>query len=121
MLTDEAEAMAFAAIREKVAKLGNVYVHELGATPTHIHVVVSVEPTVTPATLIGELKGYSSHEVNRRIGIGHKVLEWQSGYGVVSFGTGDMDWVREYVRNQKEHHSVGKVYERLEVITELEG
>jgi hypothetical protein len=31
-------------------------------------------------------------------------LAWQAGYGVVSFGTRDLDWVRNYVRN---HEKIG--------------
>jgi hypothetical protein len=44
-------------------------------------------------------------------------LQWQVGYGVVSFGTGDLDWVANYIRNQKTHHGRGGVHERLERIT----
>lgn len=43
-------------------------------------------------------------------------LQWQAGYGVVSFGTKDLEWVKAYVRNQKEHHARGTVQERLERI-----
>jgi len=48
------------------------------------------------------------------------VLQWQAGYGVVSFGTRDLDWVKQYIRNQREHHASGKVVDRLERITEIE-
>jgi putative transposase len=113
--------MLFAELRAKAINLGNVYIKELGAIPTHVHVAMSVEPTVTPSELVGALKGYSSHEVNRRLGLGRKVLEWQGGYGVVSFGTRDMPWVCDYVKRQKEHHASGRVFERLERITHPEG
>jgi putative transposase len=66
------------------------------------------------------LKGSSSHEANRQFGPGRKVLEWQSGYGVVSFGTQHLPWVMAYIRNQKEHHARGSVEERLERVLELE-
>jgi len=45
------------------------------------------------------------------------VLLWQEGYGVVSFGTKDLDWVRQYVRNQREHHARGTTHDRLERLT----
>jgi REP-associated tyrosine transposase len=32
----------------------------------------------------------------------------------VSFGTKDLKWVIEYVKNQKEHHARGTTNERLE-------
>jgi REP element-mobilizing transposase RayT len=71
-------------------------------------------PTVLVSELVGRLKGASSHEANQKLGGGRKLLEWQAGYGVVSFGTRDLDWVRAYVRNQKEHHARGTVFDRLE-------
>jgi hypothetical protein len=37
-------------------------------------------------------------------------------YGVVSFGTKDLEWVVKYVRNQKEHHANGTTALRLESI-----
>jgi hypothetical protein len=49
------------------------------------------------------------------------VLEWQAGYGVVSFGTRALEWVCGYVRNQKEHHARGTVFDRLERIASDDG
>lgn len=117
LLNPVVEATTFASLREKAASLGDVYLHEIGGTETHVHLALSLEPTVLISDLVGALKGYSSHEVNRRIGIGRNVLEWQTGYGIVSFGTRDLPWVVEYVKNQKEHHAAGKVFERLERMT----
>lgn len=120
LLRPDVEAMAFATLREKAAALGDVYLHEIGGTETHVHLAISVEPTVLISDLVGVLKGYSAHEVNRRLGMKQKVLEWQTGYGVVSFGTRDLPWVVEYVRNQKEHHAAGRVFERLERMTRID-
>ena len=74
-------------------------------------------PTLTISEFVGQLKGYSSHEVNQKLGA--KVLEWQTGYGVVSFGTGDLPWVKAYVLNQRDRHSTGKIVDRLERSTEV--
>jgi len=43
-----------------------------------------------------------------------KVLQWQGGYGVVSFGSKDLQWVLGYVRDQRRHHSTDGTHERLE-------
>jgi hypothetical protein len=64
------------------------------------------------------LKGSSSHEANQKFG--NKVLDWQGGYGVVSFGTKDPPWVVNYVCNQRQHHATGTIVDRLERITMLE-
>jgi putative transposase len=76
-------------------------------------------PTVAIAEFVGQLKGSSAHEVNAKIGNGAKVLEWQAGYGVVSFGSKDLEWIKAYVRNQPEHHRAGTTHERLERFTAL--
>jgi putative transposase len=91
-----------------------VFVHEVGGTETHVHVAVTITPTMLISELVGQLKGVSSHEVNQKLGLGRKLLEWQAGYGVVSFGTKDMEWVKSYIRNQKEHHARETVHGRLE-------
>jgi REP element-mobilizing transposase RayT len=41
LITPEVEEMLFAALREKAARLGGVYIQELGAIPTHVHVALS--------------------------------------------------------------------------------
>jgi len=83
-----------------------------------VHLCLTIPPTLLISDFIGQLKGSSSHEVNQKLG--RKALEWQAGYGVVSFGTGDLPWVREYVRDQREHHARGNVEDRLERITAME-
>lgn len=83
-----------------------------GGTDDHVHLAVSVEPLVTISGLVQHLKGASAHEVNRRVG--RKVLEWQRGYGVVSFGKGHLEWVLDYIRNQRKHHANGRLEVRLE-------
>jgi putative transposase len=89
-----------------------VIVHQVGGTETHIHIVISIPPT---SEWIGKSKGASSHYVNSELA-NRKLLDWQPGYGIVSFGTKDLRWVIEYVKNQKEHHRCGTIYDRLEKI-----
>jgi hypothetical protein len=62
--------------------------HAIGGTEDHIHLAVTVPPTLLASDWIGELKGASAHYVNHALA-NRKVIEWQSGYGVVSFGEGN--------------------------------
>ena len=39
---------------------------------------------------------------------------------MVSFGTGDLEWVKAYVLEQRDRHAAAKVVDRLECIAELE-
>src|SRR2546426_382498 len=77
--------------------------HEVGGTETHVHIAVTIPLTLLISDWIGKLKGASSHYVNHELA-NRKLLDWQGGYGVVSFGTKDLQWVIKYIRNQNEHH-----------------
>ena len=92
--------------------LKGVCLNGIGGTDTHVHIAVSIEPFVTISEMVQELKGFSSYEVNRRSI--HKTLEWQRGYGVVSFGRRNLAWVLDYIEHQREHHEAGRVTDRLE-------
>jgi putative transposase len=81
-------------------------------------VAVTVPPTLMPSEWIGQLKGGSSHDVNQAVGKRQKVLQWQVGYGVVSFGTKDLPWVVDYIRDQRDHHAKRTAQDRLERITQ---
>ena len=116
LLTPDVETFVHRYLKQRLVQTSGVFVHEIGGTEAHVHVVVTITPTVGISELIGQLKGASSHETNRQFPR-LKALEWQAGYGVVSFGTKDLEWVNEYVRSQKEHHARGTVHERLERIT----
>ncbi|MEX0613355.1 MAG: IS200/IS605 family transposase [Pirellulales bacterium] len=117
LLSPQIEQLAYRALRHKIVEWPGAFVHELGGTETHVHLAVTIAPTVPISEFVGQLKGASSHEVNQQAGRGAKVLEWQTGYGVVSFGTKDLAWVNEYVHNQKEHHATGRIHDRLERVT----
>jgi putative transposase len=120
LLTPEIEKVVHHAIRQRVFETPKVHFHEIGGTENHVHLAVTIPPTLLISTFIGELKGGSSHTINQTFPALVERFAWQVGYGVVSFGTRDLKWVIDYIRNQKEHHARGKVEDRLERITEME-
>ena len=119
VLVDSIESQCHRYLRHRAIETPGVFVHEVGGVPDHVHIVVSVAPTILVSDWIGKLKGATSHFVNHQI-CNRKILDWQPGYGIVSFGTKDLPWVCEYVRNQKQHHAAGRVFDRLERIERLE-
>jgi putative transposase len=118
LLTPTIEPVAHRLLKERIINTPGVFLHEIGGTETHVHLAVTIPPTLTISDWVGELKGGSSHDVNKQMGRRSKVLQWQPGYGVVSFGTKDTGWVIQYIRNQRDHHRSGTASERLERITE---
>ena len=71
-----------------------------------------MEPFVFLSGFIGKIKGASSYEINRRFGSG--TIQWQRGYGIVSFAKKHLSTVLSYVEKQKEHHKQGTTNKSLE-------
>ena len=115
LLVPKVEAVVHHYLRGRCINTTGVFIHEIGGIETHDHLAVSIVPTILISEFVGQLKGASAHEVNQKLG--HKALEWQTGYGVVSFGTKDLSWVVDYIRNQRDHHARGTAIDRLERIT----
>ncbi len=120
LLTPTVEPLAHRFLKKRIIDEPGAFVHEIGGTETHVHALVTIPPTITISKWIGELKGGTAHDVNQHVGKRQKVVEWQTGYGVVSFGTGDLPWVQAYIHNQREHHQRGGIQDRLERITAYE-
>ena len=99
-------------LTHKILETPSVYFHAIGGVEDHIHIAVSLPPNILVSDWVGKLKGSSSYYINHEIQ--PKALEWQRGYGVVTFGTKDLQWVVDYVKNQKAHHRTGDTYDRLE-------
>ncbi|MFQ5430463.1 MAG: IS200/IS605 family transposase [Phycisphaerae bacterium] len=116
ILKGEVESHTHEVIRSKCRELKGVSCHAIGGTDTHVHLVVSIEPFVTVSEIVQELKGSSAYQVNREIN--SKLLQWQRGYGVVSFGKRNLEWVRDYIARQREHHAQDQVIESLELCDE---
>lgn len=112
LIKAEIESKLHEFLRKKILEMPEVFFHAIGGIENHIHIAVSVPPNIQPSEWIGQLKGASAFFINKDSP--HKLLEWQNGYGIVSFGTKDLKWVVNYVLNQKEHHKTGKIFKRLE-------
>lgn len=89
--------------------------HAIGGTSNHIHVVISIPPKLPVATLIGQLKGASSHHINKEYAGGS--FMWQTEYGVFSFSEKALTAIVEYVNHQKEHHAANRLKVEMETIT----
>jgi putative transposase len=119
LLTERVEPLTHKYLIHRALQTTGALVHAVGGIEDHVHMAVSLPPTVAIATWVGDLKGACAHEINHGV-CGRGALAWQTGYGVVSFGKADLPWVVDYIRGQREHHRSGRVVERLERITEIE-
>ncbi|HVX63699.1 MAG TPA: transposase [Pirellulales bacterium] len=115
LLTPKLEPLVHDSLRVRSRKTKGVYLHGLNGTATHVHLALNIEPSVCISDLIGELKGSCFYEMNQQAR--YKAIEWQRGFGVVSFGKRQLPWVLDYIAKQKEHHACGTTKRRLERIT----
>jgi putative transposase len=94
-------------------------VHAVGIMPDHVHVVISIPPSIAVSTLIGRLKGSSSHLLNNRGPMTDGVpFAWQGEYGVLSFHEKDLAGVMDYVNNQPARHAAGRLSTTMESLGE---
>jgi putative transposase len=112
LLPPEREPIVHHLIQEYCRKCKGVFFHGIGGTATHVHLAVQVEPFVTPSDFIGKVKGAVAHEINQQFG--PDSLQWQRGYGMVSFAAANLPAVLKYVQNQKAHHQSGGLKDKLE-------
>lgn len=115
LLIPSLETIVHKILTDRCHQTKGVYLHGINGTPTHVHLAINIEPQITISKLVGELKGFSAHEINEQKRM--KRLEWQRGFGVVSFGRKQLSWVQDYIARQKEHHRTGRTQARLEKIS----
>jgi putative transposase len=61
-----------------------------------------------------QLKGSSSHAVNKLGSARLGTFRWQAEYGALSFGDNALPRVINYVEHQSDHHASGRLIAKLE-------
>lgn len=110
------EASLFACIADKTARL-NCSLLAINGIADHIHIAVSIPPSMMVAQWVGQVKGVSSHLLNTQFAPTPR-FAWQESYGVMTFGKRHLDEVKAYIEHQKDHHSNNTVNHWLELIEE---
>ena len=86
--------------------------------PDHIHLLFLQNPQRSIAEIIKQIKGSSSHWINKEGIIQHK-FAWQTCYGVFSVSESQLEKVYNYINNQKEHHLKKTFIEEYESFVRL--
>ena len=73
------------------------------AMPDHVHILVSISPTILISDLVRDIKAGSSKFINDKKWINGK-FNWQEGYRAFSYSKRRVDSVVKYILNQEEHH-----------------
>jgi len=84
-----------------IANKKKVIIQKINGVDDHIHMLVILHPAVALATLMKELKSYSTGWMKRK---GYPQFSWQEGYGGFSCSKSHVENVVKYIARQKEHH-----------------
>ena len=88
------------------------YPIEINTEPDHSHVLFLLSRTETLSAVVGHLKK-SSNDWLRGQGPQFAQFFWQAGFGAFSVSQSQVEDVRAYIRNQREHHRVKSFQDEL--------
>ena len=75
----------------------------INGMPDHVHMLVSMPPTLAVAVLVREVKANSSRWIHERWPQ-RKGFAWQGGYAAFGVSESATPAVESYIRNQEERH-----------------
>lgn len=70
----------------------------------HVHLLISMSKNIELSKLVGDIKRDSSKWI-KTMGDTYKTFHWQDGYGAFSAGYTQIQDVKKYIANQKQHHA----------------
>jgi REP element-mobilizing transposase RayT len=98
-----------------VLKNKQCHLYRINGVEDHIHIVISLHPSVALADLIKDIK-ISSSKMIKTEKLFPDFDGWQDGYGAFTYHSDLLNTLIEYVKNQEEHHKIASFndeYKRL--------
>ena len=83
------------------------FVEEINGVEDHLHILFKLSPTKSISEVTKQLKGSSSFWINDQK-LTKLKFGWQTGYGSFSVSAFFVEKIKNYIRNQKEHHGKKK-------------
>ncbi len=103
ILVKESRKTLFTHIRNNAREKG-IYVDMINGYTEHVHCLLALNADMTMAKVMQLIKGESAHWANKNNLIRPK-LEWAVEYYAFSVSESMVGKVREYIKNQEEHHA----------------
>lgn len=95
-----------------ITKNYNCYLHRINGMPDHVHMLVDVHPTIAVATLVKNVKQWSSHWLKQSANF-PDFAGWSNGYYAVSLGIERLEFCKNYIINQELHHSLNDLMSEM--------
>jgi REP element-mobilizing transposase RayT len=84
------------------AKEKQIFIDTINGYEEHVHCLISLSRDMTISKTMQLIKGESSHWLNKKYPM--KKFSWQDDYWAVSVSESHVENVRNYIKNQEEHH-----------------
>jgi len=117
LLNSALRPQLFQHIREK-AKEEGYHLDIVNGVEDHLHSLFSLNPKFAVSEVVNKIKGESSHWINSD-GFLKTKFAWQQGYAAFSVSESAVARVREYIKNQEEHHRQMTFQEEVEGLLKL--
>ena len=101
-------------LAKKVISLGGI-VYAINGISDHVHLAVSIPPSISISKFIGQIKAVSSTKLNQSELIDYK-FRWQTSYSIFTFRESELPGIIRYIKNQKDHHAEGRLRNSLEIL-----
>jgi len=102
LLNNDIKSKIFEHIRIN-AKQKSIYLDFINGCSDHVHALISMNADQSISKIAQLLKGESSHWINKNQLV-KEHFAWQEEYIAVSVSYNGIDNVREYIKNQENHH-----------------
>jgi len=86
-----------------VARENGLKALSIGGTENHVHLLLSVPPTMALSKAMQLIKGCSSKWINETYP-SHNGFAWQEGYGAFSISVSGIEQTKSYIEKQRERH-----------------
>lgn len=113
-ITADHEAFFFQLIPHLAQELDS-QIFAINGTEDHIHIAATIPPKIAVSQWVKRIKGASSNQCNQVL-TNEERFHWQSGFGVLSYGRKQLDYVIQYIHNQKQHHAQNTIQPYMEQI-----
>ena len=93
---------------------------QAGGMPDHPHLLIELHPTISVVEVIQKLKSNSSRWIKQKFPRLRR-FRWQEGYAAFSVSRSRLPRVKEYIRNQPEHHKKVTFSEEIRLLLRAHG
>lgn len=86
-----------------IVKNKNSKLYRVNGVEDHLHLLVSMHPTIALSDFVRDLKTESSKMLKHTVGY-ERFTAWSEGYAALTYSLRDKDMIINYIINQREHH-----------------